>query len=324
MGFYIFGFNLPAAKTDPNSQIWDANIFTFITPQGFFDEPRSISAIASRLPIDTPYEWEGNAYLGLTTIILLAVLLIHNLFHSAPASQERIGLSHVLMWKSNKYFWILPIVFFFFAIGPEWHAGQYHIFSLRKFFPFLYDNPLSLYAYFRASGRFVWPIVYITYIYCWTSLDSLDISSQKLRALTYCLVALFLAETTLPLLSTVHKTNSRKYYQGLQEYEYINELSSTVFSDVKDGDLILSTGPKAYDRSIPPYVLPILPKTIATNYRAHVGRYPPSYLSDEKLGKDLFVQKHCELLLNYPGRIFFLKNRMDNQPYLSRLNIKSC
>ena len=302
---WMFGFLVPASRTDPDYHVWDANLLSLLNPQGNFSNHSSTSALGFQIPIDLPYEWEGNAYLGLGAFVLLLMILIHWLFHSSQLSEaldssslpNKIKSDNAGIIVNEKLLILPPLLLFLFAIGPEIHAGAFHLVSLRNLFPFFYDNNYSLYAYFRASGRYTWPLIYTIYLLSWLYFDRIKISYQKRKVIVYAIISVFLVEASLPVISVVKQNHRFRYSQGAEVVSFIQEMTDQFSGSLKDGDVIISNAESESDSVMKPYTLPFVSPNIKTNYRAHAGRYPSGYLLDKDLGIEQLVEKSCNLLL---------------------------
>ena len=313
---WSFGFFVPADRSDPNYQIWDANLLSLVNPQGYFKSLDPISSLIPLIKTDLPYEWEGNGYLGVSILILAAICIISylctGLIVTSTDSFRRqpsiVPSSDPVLLVYSVLFFIPAIILFVFSLGPEIHIGEYHILSLRNYVPYLYDNKLSLYSYFRASGRFVWPLVYSTYIFLWVYLDKrIPFISSRKKFLSIALLSLFFVELVLPLLSSASRDISKRFYDGKLVLERVAELSLSYSDTLKQGDVLLTNASLERILPIEPYTLPLIDPPIRTNFKAHVGRYPPGFISDREMSLGQIKSSYClENIITSKARVFVL------------------
>ena len=93
-------------------------------------------------------EYEGFSYLGITGILFLSLFIL-NLFYK----------NYLIFYSSQKLLFISTL-FIILAASNEINFGKYNIFSI----------PLNDYIYlalstFRASGRLIWPVYYLIFIF---------------------------------------------------------------------------------------------------------------------------------------------------------------
>ncbi|HMM56570.1 MAG TPA: DUF6311 domain-containing protein [Rudaea sp.] len=112
------------------------NLLGFLIPQGF-------SRIVPNIPLADPGQWEGQAYLGLGVLILIALLACEAILHGRK-----------LVWP--KQHWPLLAIacaLLVYAASTTLTIGPWKLTDIQSKSPLL--------ATFRASGRFIWVAYYL-------------------------------------------------------------------------------------------------------------------------------------------------------------------
>ncbi|GAA4296428.1 hypothetical protein GCM10023142_35140 [Anaerocolumna aminovalerica] len=129
--------------------IYSANINTLFNSQ-------LTSKFLLQLPLATSGQYEGYAYLGIGVIILLLIAIVDII----DKFDMKINFKN---WIKNNIDLVLCIsimfVFFIFALSPTITINDKIIVNIPL--PSFINSVLSI---FRASGRFMWPIMYILMI----------------------------------------------------------------------------------------------------------------------------------------------------------------
>lgn len=131
-----------------------ANLNTFYNSFGWLDTPLYHRPAA---PCAADFQYEGFGYLGMGVLIGLCLLIIAvavNLVWPLPCFRKT-GMRAIKrpnMWMSAS----IAAIFFVVALSPEVSFNGQVLFS----YPVL--KPVeTVWSIFRASGRFIWPVVYI-------------------------------------------------------------------------------------------------------------------------------------------------------------------
>lgn len=134
--------------------------------------PQHSGLFRGRAIIDaTGYQYEGYAYLGLGSLILIGIALILTI-------RKRPRLSPASLYLS-----ILLLGFFIFALSNKIYIGQYLILNIS-----LPSELLNIVAQLRNSGRFFWPVGYAL-----VAVALFTLARQCRPAVTYGLLLTLLA-----------------------------------------------------------------------------------------------------------------------------------
>lgn len=120
---------------------YSANLNALFNPQG-------TSTILNSLPLFNGQD-EGYSYLGLGVIILLCLGVIGLFINHKKIKFSKVEKIGIFVWC------VFTIVFFLYAISNRITWGDKVLINLP-----LPDKLLSIFSIFRASARFMWPIVY--------------------------------------------------------------------------------------------------------------------------------------------------------------------
>lgn len=137
------GFTNLTQNDDFGFGLFSYNLNGLINPQGW-------SWILDDLPM-IPEQYEGFAYLGLGVIVLILISLVLVVIWFIKDRQ---------IFKRNRNFIIsllfIMIVSIFVAMSPTAYFGEYLLYDLK-----LPDFINDIWAIFRSTGRFVWPVIHI-------------------------------------------------------------------------------------------------------------------------------------------------------------------
>jgi len=117
------------------------------------------SAIFSEIMLYMPEQLDGNAYLGFGIFVLLGFSFIHlfirSCIHCLTKRSFNFNVVHYIPWFT------LLVIFTMLALSPQITYGDKLLMSI--------DLPKSVYnllSIFRSSGRFIWPVFYVLFIFC--------------------------------------------------------------------------------------------------------------------------------------------------------------
>jgi len=214
-GFGLFSYNLNGLI---NSQGWSV----------FFDE----------LPM-TSYQYEGFSYLGLGVIILIVISIILSIIRF---------IKDRTIFKSHKNIifslCLISIISVFVAISPKVYLGDNLLFEM-KLPSFIND----LWAIFRSTGRFIWPVIHIL------MLISIIIIFKNLNWKYSLFILLFCTGVQIldigSKLSDIHEFYNKSYSineeYNLYENDYLGRIANNenintlvfVSDDFYDSDLMI-------------------------------------------------------------------------------------
>ena len=159
-----------------------ANLNTFVNPLG-------LGSFLPDLPLCTPGQYEGYAYLGAGGLLLAlsgGLLFLIRL-------KRRMGEKRSV-FKDDKYvyLWIMGIFFLLMSLFPVLTVNSKPLLGLK-----LPDALASFLGIFRSNGRFIWPVVYLIYAGALTVISETgDGEKRKMKALaaTVLLIACLCAQ----------------------------------------------------------------------------------------------------------------------------------
>ncbi len=176
--------------------IFSSNLNTLFNPYQVDSVPREKIWLYEMSPlfhVENPGQWEGSAYMGLggISLCLLASLLI-----GIRWNEFRIHLSE------HRSFWLLVVIFFFLfwmiSVGPMITAGNYIVATIP------YPQPiLNMWSIFRASGRFVWPVMYCCIIFATWAIATYYNKKRHLVFVAFICVLIQIVDL-MPWLSRLH------------------------------------------------------------------------------------------------------------------------
>ena len=123
---------------------------------GFFDSDNQWSLFIKDIPTSKNGEHEGFSYLGLGIILVLFISLFQF---------ERLKLQIISI--REKFFILLIIMLTMYSISNNIFISKAKLFSYEIYF---FE---SFFNIFRASGRFIWPVVYSIFLYSFLLLSKL-------------------------------------------------------------------------------------------------------------------------------------------------------
>lgn len=183
------------------------------------------------LPVFHWGQYEGYCYLGLAVYILLLVTLILHL-----RSKDKVSLFS----KGKRIILILYCVaFIVFAGSCILTFGQHYVIvPLPKFI-------LSLWSLFRASGRMIWPVFYLSLIVILSSFcKNIKKKSYALLACILCLSVQLIEY--LPKILVVHE----HYYAYYEEYDPLEDERWAKISSEYEHICICSSFPEIYSDGV--------------------------------------------------------------------------
>lgn len=207
--FFLGAFYGNSGMSDGGLGVFSANINSLFNPQGY-------SKYLMNLPTATDGQGEGFSYLGLgiiSAIIVVIYLKTEDLFKCKK--EEIIG--YIKNNSTSVLLIIATIVFFVLALSPTISLNKYILFTIP--YPSKLVKILSI---FRSSGRFMWPILYIIYIYVIKKI--IDKSTKKSAMIFLCICIII----QISDLSNVI-TQKNDYFSN--KIKYISQLQSPVWSN---------------------------------------------------------------------------------------------
>jgi hypothetical protein len=190
--------------------IYSANINALINPQGY-------SKYLINLPTATNGQGEGFAYLGLGIISALFVVIYIKIEELLKLKKEKF-IEYIKNNPTNFLLFIAAIIFFILALSP--------VVSLNKNILFTIPCPAiikKIWSIFRSTGRFMWPILYIIYIYV---IKQIICKSTKKHAI------IFLCICTIIQISDLSNIIIQKNDYFSKKMEYVSQLKSSIWSDL--------------------------------------------------------------------------------------------
>nr|WP_308545436.1 DUF6311 domain-containing protein [uncultured Lachnoclostridium sp.] len=192
----------------PGLGIYSANINTLFNSRG-------TSKFLLHLPLATYGQEEGYAYLGLGIFILLVISIVDLLdnFNRRSSLKEKVknNVDTVLIM-------ILMLIFFIFAISYVVTFNDKTIVRIP-----LPSFIISILSIFRASGRFMWPIMYTIMILSIKSILKYHTKKPTIIMLWICCL--------LQLVDLSPFINSKKDYYN-QNLEYTSQLTSEAWTEL--------------------------------------------------------------------------------------------
>jgi hypothetical protein len=120
--------------------------------------------------------YEGFAYIGLPTVLLVILILI--------LSKQKSKSSQIIFFTPV---WISSLILFIFSLSNNIAAGKFELFSFN-----IPDSLSLLTDTFRSSGRFAWLLVFVLFIYLSVRIKNKMADSNFSAVLTVILAFTFL------------------------------------------------------------------------------------------------------------------------------------
>jgi uncharacterized protein DUF6311 len=139
--FAVFGYFTSAPSHGVGFGVFATDLVALASPFG-------ASAWLPELPAQ-PGQWEGNAYLGVGGLALLALALVLAAWRWRPGPGRLAALAPLAT---------IVAVLFAFALSDRVRVAGHEVVDLRR----LYRPVAGMLGPFRSSGRFVWPLYYLT------------------------------------------------------------------------------------------------------------------------------------------------------------------
>lgn len=213
---YILGaFYGNSEITQGGLGLYSANINSLFNSQG-------MSKFLLQLPVATDGQYEGYAYLGIGVIVLLIIALV-------DAIDKLVKVSLKDKIKENKEFILvigIMLILFIFALSPTITFNDKILFNIP--IPSFIYKVLSI---FRASGRFMWPIMYILMILVIISVVKNHGEKVTITVLTVCCILQIIdLSTNIKNLNTMFSNKT----------EYSSQLKSQAWKELsKDHNKII-------------------------------------------------------------------------------------
>ena len=154
--------------------------------------------------------YEGFAYLGLPTLILLLIFVIVRIFGKNPVKNLN---------NSFKVLWIASIILYIYALSNKISFGTYELLVFNV------PGPFEIFtSSFRSSGRFAWPIVYLF------SISLIYLLSKRIASKNFTIILL-----TLLLLHIVDIYPQMKSQRNVKfTAEYNSNLTESGWKNISD------------------------------------------------------------------------------------------
>jgi hypothetical protein len=136
--------------------------------------------------------YEGFAYIGLPTVLLVILILI--------LSKQKSKSSQIIFFTPV---WISSLILFIFSLSNNIAAGKFELFSFN-----IPDSLSLLTDTFRSSGRFAWLLVFVLFIYL-----SVRIKNKMADSNFSAVLTVILAFTVLDYYPQLQSNRSTKFNQ---------------------------------------------------------------------------------------------------------------
>jgi hypothetical protein len=198
LGFFLFGYGTPGMSPAADGDLWSANMLALFDSQGH-------SALFGSLNKVMPFQWEGYSYLGVLITLFVALSLYRQL---DGASSGPVG-SRMSLFPSPRLYWSLILASFIYSFGFNFYLGNQFIFGIHGIVKSLHLD--QVYATFRSTGRFAWPMYYSLLLWGFCSVAK-SVRRQKVLAL---IVFVLLFENHVFTLSKVKAGLSQRFEAGI-------------------------------------------------------------------------------------------------------------
>lgn len=192
--------------------IFSANINSLFNPQGY-------SKYLVNLQTATDGQGEGFSYLGLGIISAMIVVIYLKIDDLLKLKKERI-VEYIKNNLNSALLFLATVVFFILALSPTISLNKEILFTIP--YPSKIVKILSI---FRSSGRFMWPILYIIYIYV---IKKIIGSGTKKHAIIFLCICIVIQISDLS--NIIIQKNS--YFSN--KMQYVSELKSPVWSNIAE------------------------------------------------------------------------------------------
>ena len=262
---WVFGLGINNSSFNVSNQIWDMNLLALVDPQ-------ETSQILPPLPINMPYEWEGYCYLGIGLGILATVFLADR--YMSPAGIRHDSLIHQTL-EPSKLLYLAVSILALYALGPNIHIGQSHVISLD--FILVKSQGINPYAFFRSTGRYIWPLYYMIVIFLIVNTSERKGFFRKIAVLS---VVFYLIEVGVPYLKKIDIAFDERLSNGQQIYEHDASLSNELKELLADRPRVVSFIPglpKAESVSMYSISRSLIKMNIVNNFMPFLARYPEGW-----------------------------------------------
>ncbi len=148
IGMVSFGEKDNGMEVEHAYGLYGLNLNAFYNSSGF-------SSFFPQLPFYTVQQYEGYAYLGLGAIILIVISLVYLVFKLMTIKKS----------KALTYTWLMPLIILIVVLSLFAISNQV-TFNDRLLFEFgLPDLIIKVGNIFRASGRFIWILYYVLFLF---------------------------------------------------------------------------------------------------------------------------------------------------------------
>ena len=151
---------------------------------------------------ETDGAYEGFAYLGLPTLILICIFTLLNLIRKNKFKNSD---------SSFKILWIAAVVLYLFSLSNKVSLGKIDLFSFT--IPSQFE---IITTSFRSTGRFAWPIVYVFFIWLCFRISKI-ISSRNFTVLLLSTLILNIFDTYPQISSQRNSKFSSEYRSKLTD-----------------------------------------------------------------------------------------------------------
>lgn len=227
ISLWLFGGFINASSSDTfGFGLFSYNLNGLINPQGwsiFINDMKMI-----------PEQYEGFSYLGLGVIILIIVSIIVTIIWYIKDKEDLKQYKNLIISLS-----FISLISTFIALSPRAYIGNHLLYELK-----LPDFINNLWAIFRSTGRFIWPLIHIL------MLLSVIIILKRLKWNTALLILSIVTIIQVidigAYISEKHEFYSREYEKTAEYDLYQNEYLRKV-ADNKDIKLLVLVSDDLYD-----------------------------------------------------------------------------
>lgn len=154
------GFSSNAIGQADGFKAYSFNLNSFFNPRGF-------SRFIPNLDSASDFQHEGFAYLGAGAIGLLIICVVINCINQFVIKKNRIKIQ-----STDLILICIGIIYLLIALSPVISFGNKELFEIP--IPSLLAK---MWAFFRATGRFIWPVWYLLVIYSVRKMQELGIKA---------------------------------------------------------------------------------------------------------------------------------------------------
>lgn len=208
--------------------IYTMNINSFINPIPI-DNSGRVSLLLKPLPVDFG-QYEGGCYLGLGVIAFLIVIIFVNLIiRLKNKNQNKNKNNHIPYQYAHPlrfYLMLMVLVFYILSLGTTVKLGTIPITNI--WYP---QFVLKILSIFRSTGRFIWPVYYLIFLYVIVKLREIFQDNKKFT-LVVCLTVVVNLIDYSGMLIDYHN-----YYK--QEFQRQTHLLNEQWENIENKNIIL-------------------------------------------------------------------------------------